>query len=159
MNLVIGVDLPLLEIGFLQYLVLAAEVGQERLSREVEHRARSGGGDLIQHQSRGVEPASHVGAVVGVADDGVEVGQVLDVVVHRPRGLLDPGPDHRRVQRRDAGLTRSLRRRSPGGPARRLRRAISKMKDFTHQTLLDPVLAVEAPWNDVRLRSGLVSRE
>src|SRR4029450_3007539 len=43
--------------------------------------------------------------------------------------------------------------------ARRLRRAINKMKDFAHQTLLDPALAVEAPWNDVAHRSGLVSRE
>jgi hypothetical protein len=43
--------------------------------------------------------------------------------------------------------------------ARRLRRAISKMTDFAHQTLLDPALAVEAPWNDVAHRSGLVSRD
>jgi hypothetical protein len=43
--------------------------------------------------------------------------------------------------------------------ARRLRRAINKMKDFAHQTLLDPALAVEAPWNNVAHRSGLVSRE
>jgi hypothetical protein len=41
---------------------------------------------------------------------------------------------------------------------RRLRRAISKMKDFAHQMSLDPALAVEAPWNDVAYRSGLVSR-
>jgi hypothetical protein len=43
--------------------------------------------------------------------------------------------------------------------ARRLRRAIGKMKNFAHQILLDPALAVEAPWNDVAHRSGLVSRE
>ena len=43
--------------------------------------------------------------------------------------------------------------------ARRLRRAISKLKDFAHQILLDPALAVEAPWNDVAHRSGLVSKE
>jgi hypothetical protein len=43
--------------------------------------------------------------------------------------------------------------------ARRLRRAISKLKDFAHQILLDPALAVEAPWNDVAYRSGLVSKE
>jgi hypothetical protein len=43
--------------------------------------------------------------------------------------------------------------------ARRLRRAISNMKDFMHQTLLDPALAMEAPWNDVAHRSGLVSKE
>jgi hypothetical protein len=43
--------------------------------------------------------------------------------------------------------------------ARRLRRAISKMTDFAHQILLDPALAVEAPWNTVAHRSGLVSRE
>jgi len=42
---------------------------------------------------------------------------------------------------------------------RRLRRAISKLKDFAHQMLLDPALAVEAPWNDVAHRSGLVSKE
>jgi hypothetical protein len=43
--------------------------------------------------------------------------------------------------------------------ARRLRRAIDKLKDFAHQMLLDPALAVEAPWNDVAHRSGLVSKE
>jgi len=43
--------------------------------------------------------------------------------------------------------------------ARRLRRAIGKMTDFARQTLLDPALAVDAPWNDVAHRSGLVSRE
>jgi len=43
--------------------------------------------------------------------------------------------------------------------ARRLRRAISKLKDFAHQMLLDPALAVEAPWNDVAHRGGLVSKE
>jgi len=42
--------------------------------------------------------------------------------------------------------------------ARRLRRAISKMTAFAQQTLLDPALTVEAPWNDVAHRSGLVSR-
>jgi hypothetical protein len=41
--------------------------------------------------------------------------------------------------------------------ARRLRRAISKMTDFAQQTLLNPALAVEAPWNDLAHRSGLVS--
>ena len=43
--------------------------------------------------------------------------------------------------------------------ARRLRRAISKMKNFAHQMLLDPALAIDAPWNDVAHRSGLVSRD
>jgi hypothetical protein len=43
--------------------------------------------------------------------------------------------------------------------ARRLRRAISKMTNFVHQMLLDPALAVDAPWNDVAHRSGLVSRD
>ena len=43
--------------------------------------------------------------------------------------------------------------------ARRLRRAIGKMTDFAHQVLLDPDLAVQAPWNDVAHRSGLVVRE
>src|SRR6476619_40876 len=38
--------------------------------------------------------------------------------------------------------------------ARLLRRAISKMTDCAQQTLLDPALAVEAPWNDVAHRSG-----
>jgi hypothetical protein len=32
------------------------------------------------------------------------------------------------------------------------------MTDFAQQTLLDPALAVEAPWNDVAHRGGLVSR-
>jgi hypothetical protein len=43
--------------------------------------------------------------------------------------------------------------------ARRVRRAIGKMTDFARRILLDPTLAVEAPWNDVAHRSGLVSRE
>jgi hypothetical protein len=43
--------------------------------------------------------------------------------------------------------------------ARRLRRAISKLKVFAHQILLDPALAVEAPWNNVARRAGLVSRD
>jgi hypothetical protein len=42
--------------------------------------------------------------------------------------------------------------------ARRLRRALRKMTDFAHQTLLDPALAVQAPWNNVAQRSGLVPR-
>lgn len=43
--------------------------------------------------------------------------------------------------------------------ARRLLRAIDAMKHFAHQMLLDPALAVEAPWNNVAYRSGLVLRE
>jgi hypothetical protein len=43
--------------------------------------------------------------------------------------------------------------------ARRLRRAIEKMGAFAHVVLTDPALAVDAPWNDVAHRSGLVSRE
>ena len=43
--------------------------------------------------------------------------------------------------------------------ARRLRRAIARMTDFAHQTLQDPALAVDAPWNDWAQRSGLVARE
>lgn len=42
---------------------------------------------------------------------------------------------------------------------RRLVRAIDAMKHFANQLLLDPALAVEAPWNDVGYRSGLVLRE
>ncbi|HEX3420759.1 MAG TPA: hypothetical protein VHT01_05995 [Candidatus Udaeobacter sp.] len=42
---------------------------------------------------------------------------------------------------------------------RRLRSAIAKMTDFAYQTLRDPALAVEAPWNVVAYRSGLVSRD
>ena len=38
--------------------------------------------------------------------------------------------------------------------ARRLRRAIRKMKALAHEILSDPELAVEAPWNDVAHRSG-----
>ena len=50
--------------------------------------------------------------------------------------------------------------RPPGWfTARRVRRAISKMTDFASQVLLDPALAVEAPWNNVARRSGLVPRE
>ena len=43
--------------------------------------------------------------------------------------------------------------------ARRLRRAIKEIGSFAHSILMDPVLAVDAPWNDVAHRSGLVSRE
>ena len=43
--------------------------------------------------------------------------------------------------------------------ARRLRRAVTKLKEFADQMLLDPELAVEAPWNDVAHRGGLVSKE
>ena len=43
--------------------------------------------------------------------------------------------------------------------ARRLRRAIKKIGAFAQSILTDPALAVDAPWNDVAHRSGLVSRE
>jgi len=43
--------------------------------------------------------------------------------------------------------------------ARRLRRAIREMKVIVHDILLDRTLAVEAPWNDVRQRSGLVVKK
>jgi len=43
--------------------------------------------------------------------------------------------------------------------ARRLRRAIRKMKARAREILLDPALAVEAPWNNVANRGGLVSRQ
>jgi len=43
--------------------------------------------------------------------------------------------------------------------ARRLLRATLEMKEIVHQVLLDPALAVEAPWNDLRQRSGLISKE
>jgi hypothetical protein len=50
--------------------------------------------------------------------------------------------------------------RPPGWfTARRVRRAISKMTDFASQVVLDPALAVQAPWNNVACRSGLVPRE
>jgi hypothetical protein len=42
--------------------------------------------------------------------------------------------------------------------ARRLRRATREMKEIVGEVLLDPALAIEAPWNDVRQRSGVVSR-
>jgi hypothetical protein len=42
--------------------------------------------------------------------------------------------------------------------ARRLRRAVHEMKEIVHDILLDRTLAVEAPWNDVRQRSGLVAK-
>jgi hypothetical protein len=41
----------------------------------------------------------------------------------------------------------------------RLERAIRRMMALGHKILLDPELAVEAPWNDVAHRSGLVARE
>lgn len=43
--------------------------------------------------------------------------------------------------------------------ARQLRHAFGKLKNFAHQMLLDPALAVDAPWNDVAHRCGLVLRE
>ena len=43
--------------------------------------------------------------------------------------------------------------------ARRLQRAIREMKEIVHEILLDPALAVEAPWNDVRQRSGRIFPE
>jgi hypothetical protein len=43
--------------------------------------------------------------------------------------------------------------------ARRLRRTIRKMKARAREILLDPSLAVEAPWNNVANRSGLISRQ
>jgi hypothetical protein len=42
---------------------------------------------------------------------------------------------------------------------RRLRRAVREMTAAVHEILRDPTLAVEAPWNDWRQRSGLISRE
>jgi hypothetical protein len=43
--------------------------------------------------------------------------------------------------------------------ARQLRRAVSKMTEFARQKLLDPDLGVDAPWNDVAHRTGMVSRQ
>jgi len=43
--------------------------------------------------------------------------------------------------------------------ARRLRRTIRAMKARADKILQDPALAVEAPWNDLALRSGLIPRE
>ena len=43
--------------------------------------------------------------------------------------------------------------------ARRLRRAIRAIKARGDEILQDPALAVEAPWNDLAHRSGLISRE
>ena len=42
---------------------------------------------------------------------------------------------------------------------RQLRRVVREAKEIVHEILLDPTLAVDAPWNDVRLRSGLVPAE
>jgi hypothetical protein len=41
---------------------------------------------------------------------------------------------------------------------RRLRRAVREMKAMVQEILADPSLAIEAPWNDLRQRSGWVSR-
>jgi len=43
--------------------------------------------------------------------------------------------------------------------ARRLRRAIHAMKTLADEVMKDPALAVDAAWNNVAHRSGLVSRE
>jgi hypothetical protein len=47
-------------------------------------------------------------------------------------------------------------RRPNWSTARRLRRAIREMKEIVHRVLVDPAFAVQAPWNDLRQRSGLV---
>lgn len=50
--------------------------------------------------------------------------------------------------------------RPPGwGVRRRLGRVLRDVNRIVYEILLDPTLAVDAPWNDVRLRSGLVSAE
>jgi hypothetical protein len=41
---------------------------------------------------------------------------------------------------------------------RRLRRAVRQMKAIVQEILADPALAIEAPWNDLRRRSGWISR-
>jgi hypothetical protein len=41
---------------------------------------------------------------------------------------------------------------------RRLRRVIREMKAIVHEILQDPSLAAEARWNDLRQRSGGVSK-
>jgi hypothetical protein len=46
--------------------------------------------------------------------------------------------------------------RPDGFTARRLRRATREMKKIVDAVVLDPALAVEAPWNDVRQRSGVI---
>ncbi len=43
--------------------------------------------------------------------------------------------------------------------ARRLRRAIRTMKEIVREVLADPAFAVAEPWNDLRQRSGLISRD
>jgi hypothetical protein len=43
--------------------------------------------------------------------------------------------------------------------ARRLRRAIRAMKARADEILQDPALAVDAPWNDLAHRSGLIAKE
>ena len=43
--------------------------------------------------------------------------------------------------------------------ARRLRRAIHKMKAFAHAILTDPALSVDALWNNAAYRNGLVARD
>jgi hypothetical protein len=46
-----------------------------------------------------------------------------------------------------------------GSTDRRLQRAIHEVKAIVDDILQDPALAVEAPWNDLRQRSGWISRE
>jgi hypothetical protein len=43
--------------------------------------------------------------------------------------------------------------------ARRLRRAVREMKAVAQRLLVDPALAVDAPWNDVAHRSGFIRTE
>jgi len=43
--------------------------------------------------------------------------------------------------------------------ARRLRRAIRTIKSRADEILRDPAMAVQAPWNDIALRRGLVPRD
>ena len=62
-----------------------------------EHHPRCRRVRLVQHRQCRLEAAAQIDAVVGVADRGIEVGQVVGVVDHQLGGLGDPGPEHARV--------------------------------------------------------------
>jgi hypothetical protein len=55
---------------------------------------------LLERRHDGRHPAVQVGAVVGVADRGVELGQLVPVLLDEPGELADPAAQRRHVDRR-----------------------------------------------------------
>ena len=110
------------ETGAVQRSRGTAEVGEERVAGGIEHRLGSGRGGVVQRADGRLETPPHVATVVGVADDRVEVGQVVDVVVQQLGGLADPAAEHGRVDRAGS-MRRRPWQRGRGSPDR-LRAAV-----------------------------------